>query len=651
MADFENTVPQDTVYANATGEETLTETRVWAAAMCPAIAKPLPVDVITNISLGDFMYDVFQTTPSGAEIYFHNLSYDGAMVVSWLLAEGWEYRPVEGRAKNPDPMCFDALIDDSGGYYKISVSTEGSTHFFIDSLKIIPVSLDSMGKAFGTQAQKLVGEIDYQKPRPDGYLPTEEEWSYVENDVLVLAEVIHLLRQEEVDITKSLTIGAACMKQYKRTLGKGNSRKGSDRFNSMFPQIDPEVDAELRKAYHGGWCYVNDRHPSHGKIVDMRGHHTLGHTIDVVSLYPSAMYNRRFPIGQPLPIDAEKFDPDTYRGEFIVKVRTNFRVKDNHVPFLQLKKSSRFADNDYPRDSEGVVELTMTRPAWELFNEQYDTDTEPVVVAAWGFDSVDNPFNEYIDYWFEIKSTTKNPVLKIIAKLMLNNLYGKMAQGFARDGYAPYLNEDGVLKYDLVKDEGNAGHIAAGAYITDYARCVTVRAAQANYDIFLYADTDSLHCAGVPVDVPLSHNLGEWELESRWDMGRFVRQKTYIERVVEAETKNLETGKKEVAPVTPHLLMRAAGASQQVKDRLLKRVTEYTPTHGWTHQRETDNAGTRTHEEVIKRYTFGLTEAGKLTRRLIKGGPVLITTTFAIRGGDTPIDPETGVGPTEWWTP
>lgn len=78
-------------------------------------------------------------------------------------------------------------------------------------------------------------------------------------------------------------------------------------------------------------------------------------------------------------------------------------------------------------------------------------------------------------------------------------------------------------------------YTAMGVFITAYAREITINAAQDNYDIFAYADTDSLHLLtdtdpdNLAVD---PHALGKWKLEYRFQRALFVRAKTYIEEKV-----------------------------------------------------------------------------------------------------------------------
>lgn len=49
-----------------------------------------------------------------------------------------------------------------------------------------------------------------------------------------------------------------------------------------------------------------------------------------------------------------------------------------------------------------------------------------------------NPFGEFVDYFFKLKDTAKSPTEKLLAKIILNSLYGKMIQTIE--------SEDGTIK-------------------------------------------------------------------------------------------------------------------------------------------------------------------------------------------------------------
>ena len=110
-------------------------------------------------------------------------------------------------------------------------------------------------------------------------------------------------------------------------------------------------------------------------------------------------------------------------------------------------------------------------------------------------------FDPYIDKYAAIKMSSKG-AKRESAKLFLNNLYGKLASSTDSSFKVAYVKEDGSLGfYTVAEHEKAPGYIPCGSAITSYARNFTIRAAQANYDHFIYSDTDSIHCNMNPLDV------------------------------------------------------------------------------------------------------------------------------------------------------
>lgn len=682
VADTENTVPDTDIYTdpsvvNNAGNDapvqvlnprevkTPKSTRVWAWGFMKASADPDDVDYHHGDTAEQFLKVVNATCKSGDIVYFHNLAYDGPLILSELMSQGYEYdHECKGFQKKPARKKFMTTISDGGAWYELAVSfggTNNKTIRFRDSLKLLPFSVNDIAKSFKTKYKKLVGDIDYTKDRPEGYVVTQEERKYVRNDVMVMSEAVGRLKYGEVDLTNYMTIGHAAMDQFKTILGGGDIKKGRNIYNELFTEeMDPVEDMFMRKAYRGGWCYVNRRSPyiANNEVVDIRKrNHThlpmkdraklLGNTYDVNSLYPSAMHGKRFPTGEPEVLTgeaADNFDLSDTRKPYVVNLVVDFELRDGFLPFIQIKNSSRFAENLYPENSEGLVEVSMTGALWPMFAKHYKINVLEVQ-RVFLFEGVPGIFDEYIEHWFKVKDNATNPVDYMIAKLMLNNLYGKMAQAQERNSLIPSIGENGVLKFDLDYGSHRGGHIAVGSYITDYARIVTIEAAQKNYGRFLYADTDSIHLIGEAVGVEVSDKLGAWDHEAVWDMARFTRQKTYIERVVWTSKKG---------EVEPFLDIKAAGAPAAVKERLQYKVTDYDRENGYRHYHldfdDEDNivSERRDDEDVLNRFTVGLTEAGKLTRRKVVGGSVLIETTFKIHDKSQWVDPDTGLARTEW---
>lgn len=96
--------------------------------------------------------------------------------------------------------------------------------------------------------------------------------------------------------------------------------------------------------------------------------------------------------------------------------------------------------------------------------------------------------------------------------------------------------EDNVVK--LVPgpdDERDPVYTPMGVFITAYARHQTISAAQAHYDQFCYADTDSLHLVGDPPDNLDIHpsRLGAWKHEYAFTEALFARAKAYTEHLAD----------------------------------------------------------------------------------------------------------------------
>jgi hypothetical protein len=115
-------------------------------------------------------------------------------------------------------------------------------------------------------------------------------------------------------------------------------------------------------------------------------------------------------------------------------------------------------------------------------------------------------------------------------------LYGKFATNPNVTPKVPVFDdENNVVKLVIGPDETKDPiYTAMGAFITAYARQVTISAAQDNYDTFAYADTDSLHLISTEPPVGLDvdpDKLGAWKKEYIFDRALYIRAKQYIERL------------------------------------------------------------------------------------------------------------------------
>lgn len=212
----------------------------------------------------------------------------------------------------------------------------------------------------------------------------------------------------------------------------------------------------------------------------------------------------------------------------------------------------------------------------------------------------------------------------------MNNLYGKLASNTDSSFKVAYVKEDGSIGFSVIyENRKKPVYIPAGSAVTSYARNFTIRAAQANYHGvnergFIYADTDSIHCdlqpaeiKGIKVD-PV--NFCCWKLESGWDKGIFVRQKTYIEHVVIEDEESIEK---------PYYNVKCAGMPDRCKELFIKSMERYEPTP--------DDKFTEDETRVIRAcydltdFKLGLSLPGKLRPVRIPGGVILVDTPYVMR--------------------
>lgn len=622
-----------------------TRTDVWAAA-CVALHTE-DVRIFGNIT--DF-FQYFVMMRKTVRLYFHNLKFDGNFILDALMHQ-WGYRPAyysmsngevhEIPDKNMLPKTYKYSISTMGQWYKIIIRTNKyKTIEIYDSLKLLPFSLKVLGKNFCTKHQKL--EMEYKGLRYPDCPRSKEEDEYISNDVLVLKEALEIMFSNG---HKSLTIGSECLKTYKEMVDDGLGL-----WDSYFPNVYEIPGSEglscgewIRKSYKGGWCYL--RKGCSGVTV------YNGTTADVNSLYPSMMHSMSgnyYPVGNPHFwsgdfIPSEAVIENRY---YFLHVRTGFALKPGKLPCIQIKNSAMYKPNEWLENSlidgkyreipgpdgmiDSTVDLYVTMSDWELIKEHYELWDTEIIGGCW-FRAKIGIFDDYIDKFAKIKKEAKDKCTRTIAKLFLNNLYGKMAM--STDSSFKYAEpvDDSFVFHDIYANDKRPGYIPCGSAITSYARCFTIRAAQANYygkskPGFRYADTDSIHCdlspekiVGIKVH---DKDFCCWKLESCWDSAVFVRQKTYIEHVTHND----------MVPVDPYYDIKACGMPAKSKSLLLSSMTCGAKMSDCKTVEELQFLF-RNGKRIIRYYddfTVGLKVPGKLRPVRIPGGVVLQDTFFTI---------------------
>lgn len=574
VADFETTTTKKNCF-------------VWAFGVCEV---GYPDNILYGTNINDFMRWC-ENQGENPKIYFHNLKFDGQFILNWLFKNGFIHAPTP---RDRATRTFTTLISDKGLYYSIEVifklkGKNVSKVTFIDSMKLIPMSVEKMAKAFNLPLEK--GKIDYDKHNdlPMGTPLTLEEIDYITSDIQIVAHAINYFYSQGLN---KMTIGACALEDYKRTVS-------IDSFNKWFPS--PKYHEDVKQSYKGGYTYLNPEFA--GKTINK------GVVLDVNSLYPSRMKYELLPFGTPIFFYG-KYEPDELYPLYTQMIRCQFELKKGKLPMIQIKKSFFFSGNEYLTSSNyEQIPLCLNSVDLELFFENYHVYNIEYI-SGWKFKGATGLFDAYIDKWNDAKIKAKqenNAGLYEIAKLMLNSLYGKFGTDIKKKSKIPkYIN--GVVEFFDSEPEYRDGvYIAMASFITSYARRVTIKSAQKIIDDynsgksniqFVYCDTDSLHLLSDDYSLPDgldidSERLGAWKFETKFKRGRYLRQKCYIsECTYDVYNDNAEYGLKVTVAGMPEIC----------------------------------------HEQVnFKNFKIGATYTGKKQPELVNGGVILVDIDFTIK--------------------
>lgn len=248
------------------------ETWVWAYAICDIDSQEI-VEIGNNID--DFMK--FCEKSKNSEFYFHNLKFDGEFIFYYLLKNGYRY--IKDK-KDKENKTFTCLISNLGQFFSIEVYFKVSNKkvkkvIFLDSLKILNFSVETIAKTFHLEISKLT--LDYEKPREKGHILTDYEKEYIKNDVLIVAKALKVLFDENLI---KMTQASNALYDYKNIITKR-------RFEHFFPELDLTIDEYIRASYRGGFTYLNPIY----KEKEVKN----GITLDVNSLYPGVMKYEKLP--------------------------------------------------------------------------------------------------------------------------------------------------------------------------------------------------------------------------------------------------------------------------------------------------------------------------------------------------------------------
>lgn len=520
--------------------------RVWAYAIAE-VANAENIRIGTTID--EFMAWC-ANSKENSTVYFHNMKWDIQFIIHWLFSHDFKWVPYGAEKED---KTFTTSINSLGIYYlcEITFKKRGrkvNKVTIYDSSKLLPLKVEEIAKSFKLPYQKLKIDYDAHNDLPEGAPLAANEIEYVKNDVRIVAMAINIFH--EMNLTK-MTIGSCAMQDFKNIITEKN-------FKIYFPP--PIYHNDVKLAYKGGFVWLNPEYQN--KRVK------FGIVLDYKSHFAAIMHDELLPYGAAMEFEGQ-YEQDDHYPLFIQHFRCQFELKPGKIPMVQLKKATDFGTAEYLTSSHGEeITLTMTKPEFELFQENYDI-YNPEYIAGWKYKGSRSFFKEYVTKWYNKKYEAErdgNAGLRAISKLFLTSLYGKFGQSIKVQNKIPYM-ENGIVKYKNGPEEEKDGvYIAMSAFITAYARKKIILDAQYIEDRFhaglskaryIYSDTDSLHIdLGIDdiaelipaVDDFMEEcglNIHETELgaldhESTFTDAIFIRSKCYMEKCIISKDKYTE---------------------------------------------------------------------------------------------------------------
>lgn len=394
--------------------------------------------------------------------------------------------------------------------------TFSGRHVTFDLCRFVMSSLKDACNNFKTFPKKLDGFSHYEPQNAfmEGGWPTLDNWmdensenliKYNKIDVLSTENLFHTVRiayqkMTGVDILEYSTLAQLTYDTFKKSI-RGTSLK-------IPAPVTWEDDKFIRDAITGGRCQdFKQEYDTYEELA----------CVDVKSLYPFIMLNRRFPIGEYIP--TKKYQ-EKYLGIYSVKITKQPEIK------IIPNRGEETLDWEY----EGEIVKNLTSIEIECLKRnggevEFLTNYQDKYVGMYWPTASNKLFKKYFtpikdektkqDKLNDAKDTDYNPALRNITKLLLNSLSGKFVQrnfedviemiknGKEQDKFdkktkdqevkmiiGDYRLLSGPLIEEKIYKPKSAKPSYIGVFIYAYARTYMYDLIYSRYPL-LYTDTDS----------------------------------------------------------------------------------------------------------------------------------------------------------------
>ena len=363
----------------------------------------------------------------------------------------------------------DKLIPLNGAYIGVSVYNELGEIDFKDSLKMLPSSLDNLGKEFDVPHKKLDKvvlpngdevSIDHDQVNIDNirsYEIKNSQQIYCEQDSMCLLEILEIFSTDVytatgINITDCFTGASLSKKHYYKNFYNRNK--------TPIYHLSNENDKYIRNSYYGG------RNEAHY----IGQYHKKVYYYDFTSLYPAEGRNR-LPYGAPVEIMGEILDyannnpdliPSLPFGFYRCKVKT---IDKERMPLHAIKNNQRLTFPIF----ENPTEIT-------LFSEELKLGHREKQYSYELLDGIQFKNSKFMSKFFEDGFAKKGdakangkPALAQVYKIIINSGYGFFGlntlgkDGNGRDGVAIY-EKDTMDFWDLLQSDSLVNIGTCGNY-------------------------------------------------------------------------------------------------------------------------------------------------------------------------------------------
>lgn len=357
--------------------------------------------------------------------------------------------------------------------------------------------LASLAEEIGLK--KMTGDLDYSLVRHYKTPLTEKEIGYCREDVNIVTEYIRKQIIKEGAITKiPLTATGYVRREVKkRCFANKNYRNAIKRL-----QLEEEEYKMLKEAFAGGFTHANASYS--GKVIENVK------SYDFTSAYPAVMLSEQFPMSSGTKVENVSIEDfkkylKVYCCVFKITFSNIVRKENVAEDYISASKciGNMIVENNGRVNSAKTLTTTITDIDFKIITKVYDfEDFEIGTLYYYRKDYLPKEILlstvEFYKLKTELKGIEERELDYLVAKAMLNSIYGMMVTDINRDSivYAEdiWSTEDvsvkeGIEKYN--KGTGRFLHYPWGVWITAYNRANLWSAILESGNDYIYSDTDS----------------------------------------------------------------------------------------------------------------------------------------------------------------